>query len=93
MIIFCWNRQTELLERKALLILAHRVRSRNNLCIKLTRVSEDTTQEKSKSNLNKVVVLLVDVRETRLVVGVSSVVPSVPSVDPDPDPDSWRSRY
>lgn len=47
-----------------------------------------TIMWKNKSNLNKVVVLSVDVLDVRLVVGRSSVVPSVPSVVPDPDPDS-----
>ena len=42
---------------------------------------------KSRSNLNKVVVLSVDVRDIRLVVVKSSVVPSVV---PDPDPESWK---
>ena len=42
----------------------------------------------NESNLNKGVVLSVDVLDVRLVVGRSSVVPSVPSVVPDPDPDS-----
>ena len=45
--------------------------------------------EAGRSNLNKVVVLSVDVRDGRFVVGISSVVPSVvPSAVPDPDPDS-----